>query len=170
MTLIRWEPSRELTSLQNEMNRVFNGFFDTGSDAGALRQWAPAMDLVETDEHFVLRADLPGLDEDDVSIEVQDNVLTISGERRSEHEESREGYHRVERAHGRFARTLTLPEGVDADAIEAGFDRGVLEVRIPRPAERKPRRVQISVGGKSTVEGTEAPATDNGQAAEPAQV
>jgi HSP20 family protein len=169
MTLIRWEPGRELTSLQSEMNRLFNGFFDTGSGPGALRQWAPAMDLVETDDHFLLRADLPGLDEDDVSIEFQDNVLTLSGERKSEHEESREGYHRVERAHGSFARTLTLPEGVDADAIEAAFDRGVLEVRIPRPAERKPRRVQIGVGGKSTVEGSETPATDNGQAAEPAK-
>jgi HSP20 family protein len=173
MTLIRWEPSRELTSLQSEMNRVFNGFFgDTaaGPDAGALRRWAPAMDLVETDDHFVLRADLPGLEEGDVSIEFQDSVLTLSGERRSEHEDSREGYHRVERAYGQFSRALTLPDGVDADAIEASFDRGVLEVRIPKPAERKPRRVEIGVGGaKATVEGTESAAPANGQPAEPAK-
>jgi len=172
MTLIRWEPSRELNSLQTEMNRLFNGFFgDTAAspDAGALRRWAPAMDLVETDDHFVLRADLPGLEQDDVSIEVQGNVLTLSGERRSEHENSREGYHRVERAYGHFARALTLPEGVDSDAIEASFDRGVLEVRIPKPAERKPRRVRIGVGGdKPTVEGTESDAPANGQPVEPA--
>jgi|SRR5687768_8890736 len=170
MTLIRWEPSRELTSLQTEMNRLFNGFFGDSPDAGTARRWTPAMDLVETDDHFVLRADLPGLEEGDVSIEFQDGVLTLSGERRSEHEESREGYHRVERAYGHFSRALTLPEGVDADAIEASFDRGVLEVRIPKPAERKPRRVQIGLGGaKPTVEGTEAAAPANGQPAEPAK-
>jgi HSP20 family protein len=99
-----------------------------------------------------------------VSIELEDNVLTVSGERRSEHEERREGYHRVERASGSFSRTLTVPEGVDADAIEASFDRGVLEVRIPKPEQRKPRRVSIGVGGKrGAIEGQETPAAGNGQ-------
>jgi HSP20 family protein len=105
------------------------------------------MDLVETDEHFVLRADLPGVPESDVSIEVEGNVLTISGERKTEHEDKHEGYYRIERATGAFRRMLTLPEGVDADAVTATFDNGVLEVRIPKPAEAKPRRVQIGVGG-----------------------
>jgi HSP20 family protein len=111
-----------------------------------MRRWMPAMDLVETDEHFVLRADLPGLAEGDVNIEVEDRVLTISGERKAEHETTKEGYHRVERAFGSFSRSLTLPEGVDPDAVTANFDRGVLEIRIPKPEQRKPRKISIGVG------------------------
>ena len=86
MTIVRWEPMRELTSLQSEMNRLFNTVFDTPQATGGLRRWVPAMDLVETKEAFVLRADLPGMSEEDVKIEVEDNVLTVSGERKSEHE------------------------------------------------------------------------------------
>ncbi|HEX2125082.1 MAG TPA: Hsp20/alpha crystallin family protein [Thermoleophilaceae bacterium] len=162
MALVRWEPVRELTSLQTEMNRLFNTFFDTpsgsggGGNGGALRRWLPAMDLVETDEHFVLRADLPGLSEEDVSIELEDSVLTVAGERKAEHEEKKEGFYRVERSFGQFRRSLTLPDGVDADGITASFDKGVLEVRIPKPEERKPRRVAIQVGGQNAaIEGSE---------------
>jgi HSP20 family protein len=140
-----------------EVNRLFNTLFDL-QDSGVQR-WVPAMDLMEADDHFVLRADLPGLADDDVSIEIQDNTLTISGERKSEHEERQRGWYRLERSFGRFSRSLTLPEGVNADAVTAGFDKGVLEVRIPKPEERKPRRVAIKAGtdGKGSqvaVEGT----------------
>jgi HSP20 family protein len=158
MALVRWEPVRELTSLQTEMNRLFNTFFDapTPGNGGSVRRWVPSMDLVETDDHFVLRADLPGLTESDVSIELEDNVLTISGERKAEHEEKKEGYYRVERSFGQFRRSLTLPEGVDPAGIGATFDKGVLEVRIPKPQERKPRRVAIQVGDKGpAIEGSE---------------
>ena len=159
MALVRWEPVRELSSLQNDMNRLFNTFFDAPTAAnggGASGRWIPAMDLVETDEHFVLKADLPGLSDEDVHIDVEDNVLTVSGERKSEHEDKREGYVRVERSYGSFRRSLTLPEGVDADAVSASFDRGVLEVRIPKPEQRKPRRVAIQVGAQpAAVEGGE---------------
>jgi HSP20 family protein len=163
MALVRWDSSRELSSLQAEMNRLFQSFFDTptgsatGTGNGGLRRWHPAMDLVETDDHFVLRADLPGVSEDDVKVEVEDNVLTISGERRHEEEVKKGGYYRIERASGTFARTLTLPEGVDAEAVQASFDKGVLEVRIPKPEQRKPRRVAIAVG--------DAPATIEAEAA-----
>jgi HSP20 family protein len=151
MALVRWEPVRELHSLQQEMNRLFGSFFDApagsggGGNGGSIRHWIPAMDLVETKQHFVLRADLPGLSEGDVKVEFEDNVLTISGERKAEHEEQREGYYRIERASGRFARSLTLPDGVDAGSIEATFREGVLEVRVPKPQERKPQRVSIGV-------------------------
>lgn len=165
MALVRWEPLRELNTIQGEVNRLFNTFFDTPVTAaeGAGRRWLPAMDLVEAEDHYVLRADLPGLGEDDVSIEVEDDVLTVSGERKAEHEERNEGYHRVERAYGTFARSLTLPEGVDPEAVEARFDRGVLEIRIPKPEQRKPRKVAISVSGREpkTIEGSES-----GEAAE----
>ncbi len=167
MALIRWEPVRELNTIQNEMNRLFNTFFEApapGHSGGQSnsRRWLPAMDLVETTEHFVLRADLPGLSEKDVNIELEDNVLTISGERKAEHEERKEGYYRVERASGTFSRSLTLPEGVDPEGVSANFDKGVLEVRIPKPEERKPRKVAISVGGANAdgakaIEGSETP-------------
>lgn len=149
--LMRPEP------FSQEVNRLFSTLFDA-SDSGVQR-WVPAMDLTEADDQFVLRADLPGLGEDDVSIEIQDDTLTVSGERKSEHEERQRGWYRVERSFGRFSRSLSLPEGVDADAVSAQFDKGVLEVRIPKPAERKPRRVAIKANGngngaKAAVEGT----------------
>jgi HSP20 family protein len=160
MALIRWEPVRELNTIQSEMNRLFNTLFEPstpGNGGASLRRWIPAMDLVETGDHFVLRADLPGLTEKDVNIEVEDNVLTISGERKAEHEERKEGYYRVERASGSFSRSLTLPEGIEPDSVRASFDNGVLEVRVPKPEERKPRKVAISIGGgePKTIEGTE---------------
>jgi HSP20 family protein len=142
MALIRWEPAREL----RDMNRLFNTLFEPSASA-VMRRWSPAMDVVETEDNYVLRADLPGVSEGDVKIELDDNVLTISGERKSAHKEAKEGYYRVERAYGSFSRTLKLPEGVDADSISASFDRGVLEVNVPKPEQRKPRRVEIAVGG-----------------------
>ncbi len=152
--LMRPEP------FSQEVNRLFNTLFDAG-EASAQR-WAPAMDLVEAEDHFVLRADLPGLAEDDVAIEVQDNTLTVSGERNAEHEQREKGWYRVERQFGRFSRSLTLPEGINPDAIEAAFDKGVLEVRIPKPEERKPRRIAIS----STGNGNGKPAAVEGNATE----
>jgi HSP20 family protein len=157
MTIVRWEPLREFSTLQNEMNRLFSTVFDTppggnGGTGGAMRRWMPPMDLVETDEHFVLRADLPGLSEEDVHIELEDTTLTVSGERKAEHESRDEGFYRVERAFGSFSRTLTLPKGIDPEAITANFDRGVLEVRIPKPEERKPRRIEIAANGPKTIE------------------
>ena len=157
MALIRWDPTRELTSLQSEMNRLFSSFFDTptpaGSNGGSLRRWIPAMDLVETGEHFVLRADLPGMTEEDIKIELEDGTLTVSGERKAEHESENEGYYRVERAFGSFSRSLTLPQGVDPEAVTANFDRGVLEIRIPKPEQRKPRRIEIGGAAQQTIEG-----------------
>lgn len=162
MALIRWEPAAELNTIQTEMNRLFNSLFDTPGRQASLdasRRWIPAMDLVETGDHYVLHADLPGLSEKDVNIELESNVLTISGERRSEHTDEKGGYRRVERAYGSFARSLTLPEGVNPDAVQASFDKGVLEVRIPKPEQIKPRKVTISVG-QGAGEGTGVHAPD----------
>jgi HSP20 family protein len=153
MALVRWDPGREVDSLQSEVNRLFDTFFGGRPGNGGARRWVPAMDLAEADDHLVLRADLPGLDQDDVNIEVKDGVLTVSGERKAEHEERTEGYYRVERAFGGFSRSLTLPENVDPDAITANFDKGVLEVRIPKPEATKPRKIEIggeSVSGQAT--------------------
>jgi HSP20 family protein len=108
---------------------------------------------MEAADYLVRKADLPGVSEDDVRIEVRENVLTVSGERKTESEEKRNGYYRVERSFGTFSRSLTLPEGVDADSIEANFDKGVLEVRIPKPEQRKPRRISIGRDEQGAVEG-----------------
>src|SRR5690242_16317010 len=118
MALIRWEPARELHTIQQEMNRLFGTAFDaqaSGGSGGGGSRWVPAMDLVEEDDHFVLKADLPGVDEDAVTVELEDNVLTICGDRKSEHESRTDGYYRIERASGTFSRSLTLPEGIDPD-------------------------------------------------------
>jgi len=156
MTIVRWEPFRELNTLQSEMNRLFNSVFEPqqgGNGGSVMRRWMPAMDLVETGDHFILRADLPGLSEDDVQIELEDGTLTVSGERKTEHESNDEGYYRVERASGSFTRSLTLPQGVDPEGVTARFDRGVLEVRIPKPESRKPRRIEIAGAGQPAIEG-----------------
>jgi HSP20 family protein len=140
-----------------EVNRLFNTLFDTGE---AQQRWTPAMDLVEAEDHFLLKADLPGLREDDVNIEISDNTLVISGERKAEHEAHERGWYRVERAFGRFNRSLTLPDGIDADAVSAEVDHGVLTVRIPKPEQRKPRRVEI----KAAANGSGKPAAVEGSA------
>ena len=148
--LIRPEP------FSTDFNRLFNTFFGPGEGEAQPQRWTPAMDLVEAEDHFVLRADLPGMDESDIALEVRDNTLTISGERKAETTKKERGFYRVERSFGRFSRSLTLPEGVDPDAVSASFNRGVLEVRIPKPEERKPRRIEIGSGNgrPAQVEGT----------------
>jgi HSP20 family protein len=146
MSIVRWEP----LALQN----LFESVFDAPSPgrSGALRRWMPAMDLAEADDSYVLKADLPGLTQDDIKIEFEDRTLTVSGERKAEHEVSKDGYVRVERAFGSFSRTLTLPQGVDPEAVTASFENGVLEVRVPKPEARKPRRIEIGTEPK-TIEG-----------------
>jgi HSP20 family protein len=135
------------------MNRLFGTFVGSPVNGITVRRWIPAMDLVEGEDSYVLRADLPGLAEDDVKVEYEDNALTISGERKTAREERKGGYVRYERASGAFRRSLTLPAGVDADAIEASFANGVLEVKIPKPAARQPHRIAI---GSHTVEAVES--------------
>jgi HSP20 family protein len=153
MALIRWEPV--------PMNRLFNNLFDTPTVASApARRFAPATDVIESDTHYILRADLPGLSEDDVNIELDGNVLSVSGERKSEHEHRGQGYYRVERSYGSFRRSLRLPEGVDAQAIKATFDKGVLEITVPKPEQAKPHKVQITAGSG------ESPAIDGGESTE----
>ena len=141
----------ELSTIHSEMNRLFSTFFDTpttrGVGSGAIRRWIPAMDLIEAGEHFVVKADLPGMTEDDVKIEIEDDVLKISGERKTELENKHEGFYRLERTSGSFSRALTLPEGIDPAAVTATFANGVLDVRFPKPVQAAPHRIQIAVSG-----------------------
>src|SRR5579875_630589 len=139
MALIRWEPV--------PMNRLFTSLFDTPTGLAApARRFAPPTDIVESDTHYIVRADLPGVSEDDLSVTLDDDVLTITGERRAQSERREGGYVRYERASGRFSRSVRLPEGVDADAITARIDRGVLEVTVPKPERVTPRTIAITTG------------------------
>jgi HSP20 family protein len=144
MAIVQWDPSRELSLLQGDVNRLFERFFAPSTVETKSQRWTPPIDVTEEGDHYVLRADLPGMSESDVTIEVQDRTLAISGERTFQRKPEHDGgYVRLERAYGSFQRMLTLPDGVDPDAIEASFEHGVLELRMPKPVEAKPRRIEI---------------------------
>jgi HSP20 family protein len=156
MALVRWEPFRELAALQNEMSRWMNqvsgGAIAPGN--GQSSTWLPAVDVWETESELVLSFDLPGIPEDQIAVELDDNVLTVSGRRERTSEHSNDRYYRFERRYGNFSRSVTLPTGVSEDAIKADYTDGVLEVHVPKPEEQKPKRIQIgsqgAIEGKST--------------------
>jgi HSP20 family protein len=139
-----------------EVDRLFDRLFD----APAAQRWAPPMDLIEAEDHYVLKADLPGVSDGDVNIEVENGLLTISGERKAEHERTETGFYRLERGFGRFQRQMSLPEGIDPEGVTADFDRGVLSVRIPKPEQVKPRKVAIGTGGEAAQPAMEGTATE----------
>ncbi len=142
-TLVRWEPLRELAGFQNEMSRLMNGLFD--GPVSAKQSWVPALDVWETDTELVYAFDLPGIDEKDVSIEAQDETLTVTARREKTVEESGDKFVRFERRYGTFTRAVALPSGVDDAKIAASYSDGVLEIRVPKPVEAKPRK--IAIGG-----------------------
>lgn len=145
-TLVRWEPFRELASFQNEMSRLMNGLFD--SPGRITQSWVPALDVWETGNEVVYAFDLPGIPEDAISIEVKEDTLTVSAQREKTEETSDDGFYRFERRYGTFARAVGLPQGVNQDQIAARYENGVLEIRVPKPAEQKPRRIAL----KKTIE------------------
>jgi len=153
MAVVRWEPFRELAALQSEMSRFMNQVWGTSGSGGgnAPSTWLPPLDVWETGTEVVLALDLPGIPEDKVAIEFDDGVLTVSGERLRTSEEDSERFYRFERRYGQFSRSVTLPPGTDPGAIKADFDNGVLEIRVLKPEDRKPTRVQIGTTG--TIEG-----------------
>lgn len=159
-TLVRWDPFREIASLQNDLAR-FAGAFRDPSGNGGDRTWVPALDVWETADELVYAFDLPGIPEDRIEIEFDDGVLSVSAEREREDEVQRDAFYRFERRIGSFARAISLPQGVTEDGITATHKNGVLEVRVRKPEEAKPRRIEIGVNGKSigagsdsTIEGT----------------
>jgi HSP20 family protein len=152
MALVRWEPFRELAALQNEMSRWTSPLTGTTPGNGSSSTWLPAVDVWETDDELVLSFDLPGIREDEIAVELDDNILTVSGKRERTSEHSNDRFYRFERRFGVFSRSVTLPQGVQEDAIRANYANGVLEVRVPKPEEPKPKRIQV--GGRDTIEGT----------------
>lgn len=151
MAIVRWEPFRDLVSIQERMNRLFDDAFRgnpraSSEDEWALGgTWAPSVDIFEQDGNIVLKAELPGMDAKDVEIHVENNVLTLRGERKLDNEVKRESYHRVERSYGSFARSFTLPNVVDTERIKADYKDGVLRVTLPKKEEAKPKQISISV-------------------------
>ena len=147
MSIVRWSPARELLGVQNEVNRLFNNFFDRDLFETSYRHsvWEPAVDISETQEDFQVNADLPGLTKDDVKISYEDGVITIKGEKRQEKEEKEKNYHRVERRYGAFERSFRLPARVEANKIEAKFKDGVLSLRLPKAEDAKPKEIPIKI-------------------------
>ena len=149
-TLVRWDPFREVAALHNELSRLMNSFEGNGRET---QSWVPAVDVWETEDALVYAFDLPGIPEEKISIEVEDSMLTVSAERERTQQVSGDRFHRFERRYGSFSRTVGLPQGVDEDAIKAGYVNGVLEIRVPKPAQAKPRRISIG-GEQAAIEGT----------------
>jgi HSP20 family protein len=152
MAIVRWEPFRDLVSIQDRMNRLFDDAFRANpraqsEDEWALGgSWAPVVDIFEKDGSIVLKAELPGVDPKSVDIRVENNTLSLRGERKLDNEVKRESYHRVERSYGAFARSFTLPNVIDTERIKADFKDGVLQLTLPKREEAKPKQIQIQVG------------------------
>jgi HSP20 family protein len=156
-TLVRWEPFREFAALQNEMSRLVNNWAGGEGDGnGGSRSWVPSVDVWETDSDVVYAFDLPGIPEEKISVEVEEGALTVTGERERTQETEGDRFYRYERRFGSFARTIGLPQGVKEDAIKADYRDGVLEIRVPKPEQAKPRRIQIGAGDTATIEGSKA--------------
>ena len=146
MNLVRWNPWREMSTLQHRMNSLFNEpFFRSGSEDDELHMgsWLPVVDMFDDDDKIVIKAELPGMDKKDISVDIENRVLTLSGERNYDNEVKEDNYYRRERAYGRFKRAFNLPADVDSDQIKADFKDGVLKVEIPKPEEQKPKQITV---------------------------
>jgi len=144
-TLDRWEPSRAMTSLHEQINRLFGGAGLQGGESASLSAWAPAVDIYETEHALVVKGDIPDIDPKDLDIRVENNVLTIRGERKFEKEVNEDNYLRVERAYGSFSRSFSLANTVNTDSIKAEYSNGVLTLTVPKREEAKPKQIKVNV-------------------------
>lgn len=149
---MRWDPFRDLMSIQSELNRLFGRTYAGGggsgeSSSGVSGAWVPPLDIFETEERFVVTMELPGIEPDSVDLSVEDSTLTVRGERGFYEDVPEDAFHRVERRFGAFARSLTLPQTADAERIEASFERGVLTIQVPKAEQAKPRKITVKAAG-----------------------
>jgi HSP20 family protein len=159
MTVItRWDPFREFSTLQDRMNRLFRDSYGEGQDALTTTSFAPAVDVYEDEHNITLKIEVPGIDEKDIDVRVENNTLTVHGERKFEKEEKEENFRRVERQYGNFTRTFTLPATVDAEKVTANYDKGVLKIQLSKKAEAKPKQIKVNVGSASSDKTLEAKA------------
>jgi HSP20 family protein len=154
--LTRWEPFREFSTLQDRMNRLFRETQGSSSDESLTSSnFAPAVDVYEDEHNVTLKIEVPGIDEKDIDVRIENNTLTVHGERKIEKEEKEENYRRVERQYGSFTRTFNLPPTVDTEKVQADYDKGVLKITLPKKAEAKPKQIKVNVGqsaGQKTIE------------------
>src|SRR5215475_12095451 len=145
--LTRWDPFREFTTLQDRMNRLFHDSFgDSREEALTTSSFAPLVDVYEDEHSVTLKIEVPGIEEKDIDVRVENNTLTVHGERKFEKEEKEENFRRVERQYGSFTRSFNLPTTVDSDSIDANYDKGVLKIRMAKKAEAKPKQIKVNVG------------------------
>jgi len=143
MAIVRWEPFRDMIALEDRLNRLFQQGLGPLRDQESMQAWAPPVDIYETEKEIVLKADLPDVKPEDVDIRLENNTLTLRGERRFEKDVKDENYHRVERQYGSFSRTFSLPTTVDADKIDARYESGVLRVVLPKREEARPKQIRV---------------------------
>src|SRR5271156_2252125 len=153
MTVItRWEPFREFSTLQDRLNRLFQQSVGEGREESlTTSSFAPPVDVYEDDHQVTLKIEVPGIDEKDIDVRLENNTLTVHGERKLEKEEKEENYRRVERQYGSFTRSFTVPTTVDSEKVSATYDKGVLKIALPKKAEAKPKQIKVNVGGVNTV-------------------
>jgi HSP20 family protein len=147
MNIVKWDPFRELEGIQARLNRVFadRPFRDFDGDETSFAEWAPAVDIHETDKEYVVKADLPDVKKEDVKVEFEDGVLTVEGERKMEKEEKNKKFHKIERGYGKFVRRFALPTEVDGSKVAAEFKEGVLNVHLPKSANTRPKAIEVKV-------------------------
>src|ERR1700683_3537766 len=153
MTVItRWDPLREFATIQDRMNRLFRDSYGNEGREEALSNtaFAPPVDVYEDEHGVTLKIEVPGIDENDIDVRIENNTLTVHGERKFEKEEKEENYRRVERQYGSFTRTFSLPNTVDQESVQADYDKGVLKVKLTKKAEAKPKQIQVNVGSQSS--------------------
>ncbi|HEV2492280.1 MAG TPA: Hsp20/alpha crystallin family protein [Terriglobia bacterium] len=147
MAIVRWEPFRDLVTTQDNFNRLFNETFRGlfGETESGTQTWAPAVDIYESDQNLVLKAELPGFDPKEVEVRVEDGTLYLKGERKFESDVKKENYHRIERSYGSFTRTFSLPSSINAENVTAEYKDGVLTLTMPKKEEAKPKTIKIQV-------------------------
>src|SRR2546426_8335021 len=155
--LTRWDPFREFVTLQDRMNRLFREPFgpEGREESLSTTTFAPPVDVYEDEHNVTLKIEVPGIDEKDIDVRIENNTLTVHGERKFEKEEKEENYRRVERQYGGFTRSFTLPNTVDPDQVHATYDKGVLKISMAKKAEAKPKQIKVNVGSEKTLEGKE---------------
>jgi HSP20 family protein len=147
MSISRWDPFQDLQSFRDEMNRTLNRWFSREEgDEPAPRRWMPALDVTETNDAYHIDIEVPGMRPEDINVTVDQGMLTVSGERRSEEEKDDRSYHRVERRYGSFRRSISLPRDVDATRVQASYDKGVLRLEIPKSEASQPKRIEVKQG------------------------
>jgi HSP20 family protein len=152
--LTRWDPFREFNTLQDRMNRlVRDSFGDAREEALTTSTFAPPVDVYEDEHNITLKFEVPGIDEKDIDVRIENNMLTVHGERKFEKEEKEENFRRVERQYGSFTRSFTLPNTVNTDSVQAHYDKGVLKVQLAKRAEAKPKQIKVNVGSERVLEG-----------------